>query len=1482
MRNNKNKGFTLVELLVVIAILAILATVSVVGYTSFIESATVSNDENIAAQLNNFLVAMKADSNGPFYGEEINEDNIWEVTQYILKDSGLEELEPQAAKYEYHFYFDLAKGEYVVLHNDDAVNDESVLDKLIRFALTAFAEGEEAEPAPTYKVTAGNCFTKEYKYFLVDTKGDLADVITGYYSFENLEGETTEEKFADYISKVGTANITSLTNLVNSTVFVTENGNYVANLSDTHNKLVFHEGATYLSNVISDGTNDLTLGGDNYLLSFDENGYVEIPAGIMLPTNCLHISVADGKKVVLELNGASWRELEKLADRSFTNTNVTVVLNNAEYIVEDALVNTMANKGNTVVEDAAARLVSNFPLYDFDIIVGEVKDKVINTLNADGDIANTGYVALDINGGFQFTFANVNKIKNEPASIPDVTFIIESLIVAGYELNPTVADDLALINKLVTIDTATGEVTFNKGTLTINDNDTKDDKTDDTLAYVVGDGVLPPVDKIVVTATANKPYTDESGAEQYASSRYELEVVRIKAVELLMQNASTVVNLKTQAATFVSGANGLTQLVLVPTITYSHAKADGSLMDGIVLDDAVVLEYMCEHEHGDDCCPHVHDETCDGVKCTHTHDENCKKDCTHKHTDNGGACCNHQHTENCFRGKCSHISGGDHGVSGTKVVNGVNVTNRDGCAWACTHECNDDDGCFENCEHKTAAGSKHFVYVGDDAEGCLTCSHLAEDATHDGNCCTAHYDTLVKTDYGFTSYRYYKCSNCKESHEYCVKVKIVPLGTDTIVEAYCSNACNTTVDADFSPVSHSHSKNCCSHVAGNHVEACFTCDHLSTHNDQNNDPYCHRSCGHDNHTDECYNCTASDGTVIHAHDMNVSGSTCVNKCEHYHTALHCEACTHKCTNNNGACLQCLHACLPSDECMDCNHTHTEACETGCTYSEAKKEGFTLTASNPQKGTMTITVGGYDYLETELEVLKEFEITANKDIVVVGRNGVTINLHGTDNYIYVSDLFTGTIPAGAQLVIFSDTPDSNFMKYPQNVLSTDTDDEFYVNVNEFVIDKNNPQKIQFIAPESEEASQDYYIAIFKDGYRLSDSVKVKVVVGKNVRHFDDLSVATKTEAKNNSATAGGSNVLLGDIYIPNRTDATKYAIFNNGTLYGNHFTFDITHGAHQGKSDGFNGVITLNNSDMQDLRVIGALYPTATVPSGDPYGMNAVLAKGTVNITNCYISNCRAPLASGYEDDTMADNVTVTNSVLFGGAYCTIELRAGYLEFKGKVITINQPHTDERDVANVNINDKMAGLGIAVWFQAPAETGIKGLENTVQYNFIPNTYRNLPVIRISFSDINVEVPTSTMIDKIFSETKYSSYIFDDEGTKYVNASVVGEDMGMAVSALTTLIPQLPKIESGDRTGLGSKGFGIYDYTFYEQKVKISFLEPDVNLHIYGIVCNDTTKNGLFEDAKGAEYTYSPWEHVVNGETVGAYDFGATGSILPSAQ
>ncbi len=56
MRCHKQKrGFTLVEMLVVIAILAVLATVSVVGYTSFIERANLSKDTLLLSQCNTVL-----------------------------------------------------------------------------------------------------------------------------------------------------------------------------------------------------------------------------------------------------------------------------------------------------------------------------------------------------------------------------------------------------------------------------------------------------------------------------------------------------------------------------------------------------------------------------------------------------------------------------------------------------------------------------------------------------------------------------------------------------------------------------------------------------------------------------------------------------------------------------------------------------------------------------------------------------------------------------------------------------------------------------------------------------------------------------------------------------------------------------------------------------------------------------------------------------------------------------------------------------------------------------------------------------------------------------------------------------------------------------------------------------------------------------------------------------------------------------------
>ena len=57
MKKNTKKGFTLVELLVVIAILAILASVAVVGYTAFVNKAEKSKDETELHQIVEYINA---------------------------------------------------------------------------------------------------------------------------------------------------------------------------------------------------------------------------------------------------------------------------------------------------------------------------------------------------------------------------------------------------------------------------------------------------------------------------------------------------------------------------------------------------------------------------------------------------------------------------------------------------------------------------------------------------------------------------------------------------------------------------------------------------------------------------------------------------------------------------------------------------------------------------------------------------------------------------------------------------------------------------------------------------------------------------------------------------------------------------------------------------------------------------------------------------------------------------------------------------------------------------------------------------------------------------------------------------------------------------------------------------------------------------------------------------------------------------------
>ncbi len=400
------------------------------------------------------------------------------------------------------------------------------------------------------------------------------------------------------------------------------------------------------------------------------------------------------------------------------------------------------------------------------------------------------------------------------------------------------------------------------------------------------------------------------------------------------------------------------------------------------------------------------------------------------------------------------------------------------------------------------------------------------------------------------------------------------------------------------------------------------------------------------------------------------------------------------------------------------------------------------------------------------------------------------------------------------------------------------------------------------------------------YRASENLVVDVVSGYNVKDYSELQ-------------ASENNVLLSDIEM---TQGSRF-VFTGKTFYGNCYEFNIE----KGVTSGYWGIIELNSATLKDTKVVGALYGGVGIAAPDPWGSNAIHAKGTTTISNCYIANCRAPITVGNEDDApSAHNVTISDSVLFGGRYANVELRSGTLTFDGKVITVNQPHTNS---ATVNGSTELeVGLGVMVWLEAPSGCKIDGEENLIQYNFIPSNFNDLPVVSTTQSGLTVNIETSDVFDKSFNNPN-AGHKFGSGDVKYLNSGIIGEDIGEGLSKIVNRVVS-KNLPYNDRTGFaGSAPTTNHAYV----KVKItptisanntslqtalnlalrllSSLGTDAIMHVYTM--NDTEANqAIFEASRDAEFVYSPWAHSVtvgSGDTAvttnyTAYDF-VDGKIIP---
>ena len=139
---NTNKGFTLVELLVVIAMLAILSTVTVIGLTGCIEQAKLSVDQQEVEQMNTVLDASKV-AGAP--------ETIKELAD-LLKASNLntkDGITASASGYAIYWFHNDKYNQIVLAKESDGSVHHPVDDAAM---VTAFTTAQQANDASVYNL----------------------------------------------------------------------------------------------------------------------------------------------------------------------------------------------------------------------------------------------------------------------------------------------------------------------------------------------------------------------------------------------------------------------------------------------------------------------------------------------------------------------------------------------------------------------------------------------------------------------------------------------------------------------------------------------------------------------------------------------------------------------------------------------------------------------------------------------------------------------------------------------------------------------------------------------------------------------------------------------------------------------------------------------------------------------------------------------------------------------------------------------------------------------------------------------------------------------------------------------------------------------------------------------------------------------------------------------------------------------------------
>ncbi len=405
MKKAKKKGFTLVELLVVIAILSILATVSIVGYTSFLERATVSNDQSVASQLNKYLTAMRVDSTSEFYNESVTPENVWAMVHAALEENGsLDSLEPQSLQYGYDFYFkfnndgDKYSGGEIVLAKREDVVDESPVAALINFFVGAENDDKYANRPGFFCGNDGNL------YFFLNTDGDdLATAVRGFYTIDGVDWKD----FKDIVME------SKYSNLASKTIFITKYGEYETVGDGEKTQIIVHSDAKAV---------------EVPTISLDNVTEIYASTSIKLFRNEFLNALKSGAKIIIDKTPEEVAKmLEKNNTENFGDKKIYINDSGAYITTEED-----GNSYKNIVVDGNNRydcIYSNPAQEIIGIEAVPVKDKVVNL--SDGVYIAWDYVNNHANK-VSFRLNANGENPDLPVSYDNISFKLDNADFDGY------------------------------------------------------------------------------------------------------------------------------------------------------------------------------------------------------------------------------------------------------------------------------------------------------------------------------------------------------------------------------------------------------------------------------------------------------------------------------------------------------------------------------------------------------------------------------------------------------------------------------------------------------------------------------------------------------------------------------------------------------------------------------------------------------------------------------------------------------------------------------------------------------------------------------------------------------------------------------------------------------------------------------------------------------------------------------------------